>query len=311
MRAFIYGGNQNAAQLCAESFIRNGHEVTALADSEQAAGAYSSVGADVVSGSILNLKEVEEALSKKDLAVFFGLDVSRDGSFDKEAFRRCDRIRRDGTSNVLSAVLRQRTPLFILVSSVLVYGDHREEWVDEKEPPNPPSLLVSFSDMEELLFERSEFQGLNRVLIRAGLVYSAHTWYIRELFASLKGGSPPPLAGEGAYVSPVHAQDLAEAVVCAAERAPAGSTFNIVDDEPVRVKDLITKASEILKLKKPGALPAFLLKLTVGKEPYKLLETSLRVSNARAKELLGWKPRFPSVAERLKEEFEVWKGSYG
>ena len=43
---------------------------------------------------------------------------------------------------------------------------------------------------------------------------------------------------------------------------------------------------------------------------YKLLAAQEGISNKRAKELLGWKPRFPSAAERLRAEAEIWRKTY-
>jgi nucleoside-diphosphate-sugar epimerase len=164
--------------------------------------------------------------------------------------------------------------------------------------------------MEDIVRQAGEFQGLKWVLLRAGFVYSAHDWHTRNLFSQLAAGKIPPLAGERSYVSPIHAEDLAEAVVRAVDNAPAGSTFNIVDDCPVRLNELLTATAVAMGVKSPGALPSFLIRLYMGKDLYRLLQTSCRVSNQRAQDVLGWRPRFPSVLERLEDEVAIWRAVY-
>ena len=290
--------------------MARGHEVSVLVDTTQARDLYRELGAEVVPGSVYQLAALEAGLARQDVAIFFGGDMPKKLLPKAAEITPYDRLRRDGMRNFVSAVLRQRAPLLVVVSSVVVYGHNENTLVDESAPIKPPGPAHSFADMEDILRQGGEFQGLKWVLLRAGFVYSAHDWHTRNLFSQLAAGKIPPLAGEQSYVSPIHTEDLAEAVVCAVENAPAGSTFNVVDDRPVRLNELLAGAAHAMGVKSPGALPSFLIRLYMGKDLYRLLQTSCRVSNQRAKDLLGWKLRFPSVMERLEEEVALWRKTY-
>jgi nucleoside-diphosphate-sugar epimerase len=310
MRIFLVGGIQEACRLCARTLRARGHEVTVLVETPQALQHYRGLGVEEFSGSIYSLTRLEEGLAKHDVAIFFGTELPATMLPGQKDLGPYDRLRREGTRNFTAALLRRRVPFFVLVSSVVVYGDSGDRIVDERQPPNAPPLAQSFADMEDILLQGREFQGLKHAILRAGVIYSAHSWHTRSVLSLLSSGNAPPLAGERAYVSPVHAEDLAEAVALAAEKAPAGSIMNVVDDEPVRLCDVLVAAARALGVKPPGALPSFVLRLAIGKDALRILQLSCRASNERAKQLLGWAPRHPSMVKSLPDEIALWRSTY-
>ncbi len=307
MRIFLFGGTQTAALICAERMIARGHEVTALVETAAGRDTFRALGAETVLGSPLKLPTFEEGLARRDAAVFFGTEVPRTLLPTAEELRPYERVRTDGMRTFVAAALRQRTPLAILVSSVVVYGDCGDRLVGEEQPINAPRPAASFAAMESIFGEAVEFQGLYGAALRAGLVYSSRAWHTQNLFRALRANTCPPLGGERAYVSPIHAEDLADAVIAASENASRGMVLNIVDDAPLRIADLLRETARAAGVKPPGALPSFLLRLVVGKDAHRMLQTSCRASNARAKEVLAWRPRHPSLAERIAEEYALWR----
>ena len=85
--------------------------------------------------------------------------------------------------------------------------------------------------------------------------------------------------GDGSnYCSFVNVADMASAVVASLENAPAGSTFNIVD-EPLRYGDYVDAVADLIGVARPAraaTLP---------------LPPSWRCTNRAAQAVLGWMPR--------------------
>jgi nucleoside-diphosphate-sugar epimerase len=84
--------------------------------------------------------------------------------------------------------------------------------------------------------------------------------------------------GDGSnYLSVVNVADMASGVVAALERAPGGSTFNIVD-EPLRYGDYVDALADLIGVARPRRLSL-------------PLPPSWRCTNREAQIVLGWMPR--------------------
>ena len=103
-----------------------------------------------------------------------------------------------------------------------------------------------------------------------------------------------PIVGDGGGVwSHIHIQDAAAATAVAVERGQPG-IYNIVDDEPARVRDWLPVLANALDAKPPRRIPRWLGRLAAG-ETATLMMTDVRgASNEKAKRELGWKPRYAS-----------------
>ncbi len=103
----------------------------------------------------------------------------------------------------------------------------------------------------------------------------------------------------------VRVEDVASACADAAERAPAGALYHVVDDEPIRFYDFIALAATALGKGPPRRLPAWLARLAAGADPVLAVTRSARSSNARIKSELGWVPRFPTAQEGVPDAIDA------
>ena len=95
----------------------------------------------------------------------------------------------------------------------------------------------------------------------------------------------------------VRVEDVAAACVDAAERAPAGALYHVVDDEPIRYFDFVALTAKAAGVGPPRRIPAWAARLAAGADPIRAVTRSARSSNARIKRELGWSPRFPTARE--------------
>jgi 2-alkyl-3-oxoalkanoate reductase len=110
-----------------------------------------------------------------------------------------------------------------------------------------------------------------------------------------------PVIGNGAGIwSLVHIRDAAAATAAAVERGEPG-TYNVVDDEPVAVGDLLPELAKAVGAKQPRRIPRWLGRLIAG-EGNTIMMTEVRgASNAKAKRELGWELQYPSWRQGFKE----------
>jgi nucleoside-diphosphate-sugar epimerase len=121
--------------------------------------------------------------------------------------------------------------------------------------------------------------GLRWTILRGGAFYGPNTGRDEAWRNDARSGLLR-LPGDGSgYISLAHVTDVAEAVVLAAEIAPDRLLLAIVDDQPVTYTELFRHLAHVEggPDPQPGGQPT----------PW----PSFRVSNARAREALGWQPR--------------------
>lgn len=105
-----------------------------------------------------------------------------------------------------------------------------------------------------------------------------------------------PLVGRGGGVfSFCHVEDAAAATLAAVERPDANGILQVVDDDPIATRDWLPLLARETGAKPPLRVPAWLARRIAGPLPVHLSTTLPGVSNARAREVLGWAPAYPSV----------------
>src|SRR6266566_2505456 len=98
-----------------------------------------------------------------------------------------------------------------------------------------------------------------------------------------------PLIGDGAgWWSFVHVDDAAIATVRAVDRGKPGNIYNIVDDDPVVVREWLPALARMLRAKPPFHLPAWIARMVVGEHLVSMMTQIRAGSNAKAKTELGW-----------------------
>jgi nucleoside-diphosphate-sugar epimerase len=221
------------------------------------------------------------------------LNFRRKGLYDAT-----NRLRGEGTANLLAAARAAGTRRFVCQSVAFSYAPGEEPDVKDEDAPlftqAPPPFgdgVRVIAEMERSVLEADDLAGL---VLRYGWFYGPGTWMG-------DGGSTAedvrrrrfPLVGRGTgMLSFVHVDDAAAATVAAVERGAPG-VYNVVDDEPAAMRDWLPVYAEALGARRPLRVPVWVARLVAG--PAGALVTRQPAArNARAKRELGWAPRWPS-----------------
>jgi nucleoside-diphosphate-sugar epimerase len=206
--------------------------------------------------------------------------------------RRVDEVNIEGTRRLLGASQELDSPRFVFVSTV-VTGDPGGAVLDESSAlPVQTAYGHSKQVGEELVRE----SGLPSVIIRPSHVYGPGGWYAEEIVKRLKQPGRLVVVGSGQnWWDVVRVEDVAAACVDAAERAPAGALYHVVDDEPIRYFDFVALTAQALGVGKPRRIPIWLAQRVTGKDPVAAVVRSARSSNGLIKRELGWAPHYASA----------------
>jgi nucleoside-diphosphate-sugar epimerase len=200
----------------------------------------------------------------------------------------------DGTRRLLDACRSlMAPPRFVFVSTV-VTGEAGGRLLTPDEPlPVSTPYGRTKQEGEAMALE----SGLPAVVVRPSHVYGPGGWYAEEMVKRLESRGRFAVIGTGENLwDVVRAEDVASALVLAAERGAEGAVYHCADDEPVTYYDFMKLTADALELGPPRRIPAWVARLAAGKHVIEAVVRSARSDNSRLKDELGWSPRYPSAA---------------
>ena len=186
-------------------------------------------------------------------------------------------------------------PCLIYLSTTGVYGDRGGGWVREDTPPAP----ISPEGRRRLAAEdgwtaAAEAAGAPLFVFRLPGIYGPG----RSALERAREGTARRWVKPGQVFSRIHVDDLADALARALERPSRAGVYTLCDDEPSAPADVTAFACRLLGL---APLPEEPLdEAALSPMARRFWAESKRVSNARAKAALEWRPAFATYREGLR-----------
>lgn len=201
---------------------------------------------------------------------------------------------------VLAEVAGDAWPDWIgYVSSTSVYGDRSGGWVFEDGPLNAASLEGARRvNAERDWLDGARGMGLTVQVFRLPGFYGPG----RSVVDRLRDGSARLVRKPGQIFNRIHVDDVVSALFTSMDRPHPGAAYNLTDDEPAPADVVLEWAAERLGLPRPPEVDW--MDDSVGAAMRRFYLDSKRVSNARAKAELDWRPAYPSWREGLQAVLE-------
>jgi nucleoside-diphosphate-sugar epimerase len=177
------------------------------------------------------------------------------------------------------------------LSSTGVYGDTGGAWVDETAP------LVSKGGGAGRRSLRAEADAA--WLARAARVLRLPGIYGpgRSALDRVREGRAHCIDLPGQVFSRIHVSDIVTGVIAALD-APPGA-YNLADDLPCSQNEVIEEACRLARLPEPPLLSLDEAGLSPAARAF--YAENRRVANGKAKRMLGWRPRYPTYREGLRD----------
>jgi nucleoside-diphosphate-sugar epimerase len=288
--------------------VARGHSVTGLTQGSDGAVKVRADGGLPAYSDLLRAGEIKSILTmaKADVVIHTAPQLVNNFPYKDMPFEEGQRILTEGTTALLKAVEGTTVKFIVFTSLTGVYGDTHGEWVDETHETRASGVFKAAVEAEKKVLSGS----VPAVVLRAGLVYGADDEGTQELGDACRSGRGVLLGDDHNYLNWVYAGDLAKAAVLAAEQQPAGEIFNIVDDVPAPASAFAGYLASGLGIDAPrnvGTLPDFARRLMVSPTQEALLKPSLRVKNDKAKQSLGWAPRYADYRTGIDQTLMLWR----
>ena len=309
MRLFLAGATGVIGRRLLPRLIAAGHEVTAMTRREERAADLRAVGAAPVVCDVFDAGALRAAVAAAQPEVVVHELTDLPPALDPRKMEKQvagnDRIRTEGTRNLVAASVAAGARRMVAQSIAFAYaptgdGLKREEDDLWDEAPWPWSRSVeALHELEEAV---TQTEGISGLVLRYGFFYGPGSSYGSGGFWDRevrRRRSPVVGKGSGTF-SFIHVDDAADATVAAVERGAPG-IYNIVDDDPAPMRDWLPAYAEAIGAKPPRRVPRFLARLLAGEWAVGMATDLRGASNARAKEELGWAPRYASWRQGFRE----------
>ncbi|MGP4026077.1 NAD-dependent epimerase/dehydratase family protein [Actinomadura sp. 3N407] len=296
MRVLVAGATGVIGSQLLPALVAAGHDVTGLARSVPGADA-DLAGVRIVVGDALDRASMERAVDEAAPDAVVNMLTAIPAEIDPkrlaEQFALTNRLRTEGTRNLLAAAGGVKR--VIAQGLAYAYDPHGDGPAVEdaplwRRPPKPFAPVLAA--LREL--ERST-RDVGGLVLRLGHLYGPGTIYAPNgsFVRQVRAGKLPLVGGGSATFSFSHTYDVAAAVVAALDGDEVG-VLNVVDDEPARMSEWLPFLANMIDAPRPKTAPAVLARLAVGSWGVAFMSQLRGADNTRAKNTLGWEPRYAS-----------------
>ncbi|MFW6695629.1 NAD-dependent epimerase/dehydratase family protein [Streptomyces sp. MAR4 CNX-425] len=317
MRILVIGATGALGSRLVPLLTAAGHTVVGTTTSEAKKERLRAAGAEPVVLDVLDAAAVHEAvgdtapdvLVHEATALSSGIDVrARDLRRLDNAFAGTNRLRTEGTDNLLAAATAAGTRRFVAQSFAgWPYAREggriktEEDALDPSPPGGAEQTLAAIRHLEDAVTSAPGIEGL---VLRYGGFYGPGT----SLFpggeqAEMVRKRRLPVVGSGdGVMSLVHIDDAAEATAAAVERGAPG-IYNVTDDDPAAQREWVPRLAAAMGARPPRRVPVWLARLAAGPFVAEVMTDGRGAANDKAKSQLGWRPAHPTWRDGFRQLF--------
>lgn len=299
MKVLVAGATGAIGTRITRRLVAGGHKVLGLTRHPGKASVLEQLGAQPVVADALDREALLRAVDGLTAdAVIHELTALSSAPTRHSGMVTTDRLRTEGTTHLLDAAQTLGATVFVTQSIILGYGyrDHGDKVLTEDAPFGRPAGNAGDPHLAAMVSaEQQAFTAPIGIALRYGMFYGGDADQLRGLLAKRK----LPVAN-GGVLGWIHHDDAAAATVAALEHGDAGNAYNIVDDLPATWEELFTTMARQFGAPPPRKVPRWMMRLAAPYVASFATDTTMRVSNTKAKNLLGWTPAYPTYRDGLK-----------
>ena len=238
--AFVTGGSGFIGGRLIERLRADGHQVRALARSDDAAARIRAHGGEPVAGELADAQAIEQGATDCEWAFHAAAALGDWG--DRAEF---ERVNVGGTRTALEACARAGVKRFVHVGTeaALLAGQPLVE-VDETAPlrPDSPVLYSSTKARAEQLVLDANREGFETIVVRPRFVWGrGDTTLLPAMVEMVRSGRFAWIGGGRHRTSITHVENAVEGLVLAATRGTPGNAYFVTDGEPVVFREFVSE----------------------------------------------------------------------
>ena len=307
MKVFVTGATGVLGRRVIRNLTDEHISVVALSRSAQNAKFLKKEDVEMRHADLFNKREMIAATKGCDAILHLATSIPRKALAKLSDWEMNDRIRAEGTANLIEAAIANDVETFICQSVAMLYGQQNGNFVSSGTPlpDEQVEMAVSANQMEKMLVDKLPGKY---IIFRFGSYYSADDFYTNTIIDNISKGRMPMLGDGQYYMNWIHLDDAASAIAFSLDHLEdfAGKIVNVTDGHPILYADMLNYLSKLLRHEKPFHLPAWIARLLLGKNKFAVLTNSYRVGTEPLLE--NWQPKHPDFISTITEIINQKKG---
>lgn len=296
MKAFVTGATGYIGLNVAKALRRDGFQVWGLTRSEQKADFLAQNEIHPVIGDMQDPDSYLDVATECSVLAHAAADYKHDTpALDKKTVKNLIKSGKKGA----------QTKTLLYTSGCWIIGNTGNKMADETTPANPVDAVQWRPEIEELVIESDD---LNGIVIRPGCVYGERGGLTGMWFNGAENEHNLTAVGDGTnYWTMVHVDDLADAYVRAARSGLAGEVFNISDRSRWTVGEMVNAVAGATNYQ--GDIQFIPVDEAAGEMGpiAEALALNQHVDGSKAANLLGWQPKHMGFVDEVETFYKSWK----
>jgi len=297
--AFVTGADGFLGTELLKILVRRGHGVFGLARSVDAADQVRRTGATAIIGDLATPGLWQDEASAD--WVFHVLPHPLDGVGTRWSRACLPQARVLMDAHLLDAVAAGATRRIVYVADASCYGATGPRPITEDAPPQPSAWGRCLTPALDRV-EGYALAGLPIITALPGWIYGNASWFRTRVIRPVMAGHRVVQFGTtGPWVSPIHVEDCARALVHLAEHGVVGGRYFVVNNDPVRLHEFATLFARLAhRTLHAWRLPTATARLLAGPIVADHLLTDAVFSNIRLR-ALGFRFNYPTLERGLQQ----------
>lgn len=296
MRVLVAGATGAIGKPLIGRLLEAGHDVVGITRSAEKASALAAGGATGIECDVFDRVAVDRVLAEHQPQAVIDMLTSLPPRLDprkiKEAYAANDRVRREGSGNLIAAAQEGGVERYVIQSVAFLY-EPNGDWVKSEDDPvwlNAPEpfrdSVVVLNENEQKVTNSGAFTG---VALRFGFFYGPGTYFAEDgaTIEDLRKRRYPIVGGGKGQMPLIHVDDAARACV-AALNGEAG-IYNIVHDPSPTYAEGLNAFASVARAPAPMRVPAWMVRPIVGSFLAGAMATTRGASGDKASRELGFK----------------------
>lgn len=313
MKAFVTGANGFSAAHLIQALEQRGDSVVGLVRKSSDLARLAGSKVELVYGDLCDVDALKTAMAGVDVVFHIAAYVEL-GIVNAAEMAR---VNVDGTRAVLAAAQAAGVPKMVYCSTIGIFGDTQGHVIDETFERTQKDFSSAYDHTKydaQQLVDRAGAEGFHVVSVLPSGIFGADDPHFGPVLKQFLKGGLKLWAGGDRVTGIVHVDDLATAMLLAAEKGKRGERY-IISAGDMTTREMFALLSKESGVPAPAETPEAIVRLVgnlldpIGRlfnwQPplsrervHYVYDRCVRVDGSKARRELGWEPR--SVEETIR-----------